>query len=353
MVNEISSYEGLSLRPSPDAKVPASPIGAALRKAVADLVLETTSEGVWLVDTDSRTSFANERMATLLGYSVEEMLGADVFAFMDEEGRCICQKNLERRRNGIKEQHEFKFIRKDGAPVWTLLANNPVYDRTGRYAGALAMVLDLTDQKEREERLSARVKDLERQASEARAATLQLERLAATDGLTGLHNRRHFEERLAAEISRCRRHCHRFCLLMIDLDRFKTINDRFGHQTGDDLLRAAANALRGPSVERVSGLLRDSDVVARYGGDELGIIAAETDLDGGMTLAERVLVRLRAASVSVSNGERVAATASIGVAGFPFHAADKHDLFAAADRAMYAAKSAGGCRVCLAEPKLQ
>jgi diguanylate cyclase (GGDEF)-like protein/PAS domain S-box-containing protein len=329
-----------------------SPISTVLRKAVAELVLETTSEGVWLIDADSRTSFVNERTASLLGYSVEEMLGVDLFVFMDEEGRQICRQNVERRRSGIQEQHEFKFMRKDGTPVWTLLATNPVYDRRGQYAGALAMVADLTHQKNREERLSARVEALERQAAEAQAAALQFERLAATDALTGLHNRRHFEERLSAEISRCRRHHRRFCLLMIDLDRFKSVNDRFGHQTGDDLLRAAANALHGPLVERSSGFLRVSDVVARCGGDELGIIAAETDLEGGMTLAERVLGQLRTASIPVSTGEHVAVTASIGVACFPFHAADERELVAAADRAMYTAKNAGGCRVCLAEPKL-
>jgi diguanylate cyclase (GGDEF)-like protein len=276
------------------------------------------------------------------------MLGRHLLAFMDEDGRRLCEQSLARPGSRVETQQELKFLRRDGTPVWTFLATNPVYDREGRYAGALAMVADRTEQKRREDRLVARIDELERQAAEARAAALEFEKLATTDSLTGLHNRRHFEERLAAEISRCRRHRRRFCLLLIDLDRFKTVNDRFGHHVGDELLRAAADALRGPAIERASGLLRTSDVVARYGGDELGVIAAETDPSGGMALADRCVARLGAATVPVSTGEQVRAMASIGVASFPLHAEDAGQLLAAADRAMYAAKSQGGCRAWMA-----
>jgi len=346
MIEKWGPAEGL--KTTLDGSAPASSVIVTSRTEIAQLVLDKTSEGVWLLDADSRTSFVNERAARLLGYSVQEVLGRPLLAFMDEEGRRQCEQTLAQRRSGVGEPRELKLLRRDGTPVWTLLATHHIYDGAGRYAGALAMVADRTEEKRREERLLARVEELERQVAEARAAALDFEKLATTDSVTGLHNRRHFEERLAAEISRCRRHGRRFCLLLIDLDRFKTVNDRFGHHVGDELLRAAAEALRGPAIERASGLLRTSDVVARYGGDELGVIAAETDPNGGMALADRCVARLGAATVPVSTGEQVRAMASIGVASFPLHADDAAELVAAADRAMYAAKSRGGCRAWMA-----
>jgi len=347
MIEKRGPAEGL--KKALDGSGSAAATGVTSRTDVAELVLDRTSEGVWVIDADFRTSFVNDRAARLLGYSGQEMLGRPLLAFMDEESRRQCEQSLALgRRSGVGEQRELKLLRRNGTPVWTCLATHHVYDGEGRYAGALAMVADRTEEKRREERLLARVEELERQVVEARAAALDFEKLATTDSVTGLHNRRHFEERLAAEISRCRRHGRRFCLLLIDLDRFKTVNDRFGHHVGDELLRAAAEALRGPAIERASGLLRTSDVVARYGGDELGVIAAETDPNGGMALADRCVARLGAATVPVSTGEQVRAMASIGVASFPLHADDAAELVAAADRAMYAAKSRGGCRAWMA-----
>ncbi len=167
--------ESLSLTPAGPDPTP-SRLGRDLRRAVADLVLETTSEGIWLIDAESRTTFVNTHTAHLLGYTVDEMLGAHLFAFMDEEGKKICEANLERRRGGIEEQHEFKFLRKDGTPIWLLLATNPVYDRSGAYAGALAMLDDISAQKQREAELRERVRDLEGVAQAKTRGALELER---------------------------------------------------------------------------------------------------------------------------------------------------------------------------------
>jgi PAS domain S-box-containing protein len=111
-------------------------------------IIGTTMEGVWLIDAQSKTTFVNNQMAEMLGYTVEEMLGTPLFAFMDEEGRAIATVHVERRRQGIEERHEFKFRRSDGSDLWASLSTNAIFDRSGQYAGALAMVSDITSRKQ-------------------------------------------------------------------------------------------------------------------------------------------------------------------------------------------------------------
>ena len=115
------------------------------------LIVETAQEGIWIIDAESRTTFANTRMADLLGYTVDEMRGRSLFDFTDREGRQLAERNVQRRREGIGEQHEFRFIHRSGRPVWTLIETNPLRDEQGRYAGALAMVMDITARRLAEE----------------------------------------------------------------------------------------------------------------------------------------------------------------------------------------------------------
>jgi len=117
------------------------------------LLIETMQEGVWVIDANARTTFANRRMAEMLGYAVEEMTGKHLFEFMDEKGRESAQKQLERRRQGTKELHDFEFVRKDGSRLCALLATAPITDERGTYLGAIAGVLDITDRKHLEKEL--------------------------------------------------------------------------------------------------------------------------------------------------------------------------------------------------------
>lgn len=117
-------------------------------------IVETAQEGVWVIDADSRTTYVNTKMAEMLGYTVAEMIGQPLFAFMDEEGQRIAARNVERRRQGIAEDHEFLFQGKDGRSIWTLLSTNPLADADGGYAGALAMVLDISARKQAEQALA-------------------------------------------------------------------------------------------------------------------------------------------------------------------------------------------------------
>jgi PAS domain S-box-containing protein len=117
-------------------------------------LLETSLEGVWVIDADGRTTFANPRMAEMLGRSVEELMGRSFLDFMPEDCRAEARSKLERRRSGVREVHRFRLRRADGSDVWTEMATSPLVDEDGRFLGALAMVADRTKSKEAEESLA-------------------------------------------------------------------------------------------------------------------------------------------------------------------------------------------------------
>jgi diguanylate cyclase (GGDEF)-like protein len=163
-----------------------------------------------------------------------------------------------------------------------------------------------------------------------------VKRQAITDELTQLANRRRFTETLAVEVRRAERFADPLALVLADLDDFKLINDQYGHQTGDEVLRRFADVLR----ENV----RDFDLPVRYGGEEFAVLLPETGLDGAEQLARRLqaaLLRLRIAEIG---GDRPPVTASFGVAAFPA-ARSAEELMSAADGALYRAKAAGKNRV--------
>ncbi len=124
-------------------------------------IIETAQEGVWAIDADNHTTLVNQRLADMLGYTIEEIIGKTIYDFTDEEGIAIGVKSLENRRLGINEQFDFKFIRKDGAIVWAILETSPLYDQNGQYAGALAMLTDITQRKQTEAQLVEAHKFLE------------------------------------------------------------------------------------------------------------------------------------------------------------------------------------------------
>ncbi len=130
------------------------------------LIVETAHEGIWTIDADGRTTFVNARMAEMLGTTVEDMLGKTMYDFMDDAGRAIAEQNMERRRMGIREEHDFRFVRADGVPVWTMLSTSPLLDDQGRFLGALAMVTDITGRQQAEEELR-RSEELNRRIIEA------------------------------------------------------------------------------------------------------------------------------------------------------------------------------------------
>jgi diguanylate cyclase (GGDEF)-like protein len=166
----------------------------------------------------------------------------------------------------------------------------------------------------------------------------RLARLAMLDEMTGLANNRLFDQRLDECVKASRRSGRPLSLLLVDLDRFKAINDAHGHQAGDTALKAAASVIRAS--------IRSVDVAARVGGEEFAVILPDTGPAEAARVAERVLAGMRNAVVLLGGGERVGLTASIGLAGKTAEAEDSSfTFFADADRALYKAKSAGRDRL--------
>jgi diguanylate cyclase (GGDEF)-like protein len=160
----------------------------------------------------------------------------------------------------------------------------------------------------------------------------EAQRLSVTDGLTGLSNYRAFQRQLAREVERATRFHRPLGLLLLDIDHFKTVNDTYGHQVGDEVLIELAR--------RVQHEVRDVDSVGRYGGEELVVILPETDTDGAGLLAERICESVRRTPFEAGSTS-ITVTVSIGAAALPDHGTTPADLIRAADEAMYAVKGSG------------
>ncbi len=206
-------------------------------------------------------------------------------------------------------QHEIRLFNASGQTVWVLSSWSAVRDAQGALVHYIAQIKDISEGKLLEERLR---------------------RIADHDSLTGARTRRLFEEDLLTQLGRCQRYGELAALLVIDLDDFKQINDRYGHKAGDDTLRAVASTLK--------GRLRASDLIARLGGDEFAVLLPHL----GRVQAEGVVEALGAAieQITISSAPGHAVRASIGLAFIDERSAGIDVVMAEADRAMYAAKRA-------------
>ena len=213
-----------------------------------------------------------------------------------------------------------------------------IYERRTRDGGLVAIRLDVSELMQREQELKV---------LNARLAQLneELSVLSQTDALTGLANRRAFDQRLAEEVSRAARHAVPVSLLMVDIDHFKAYNDHYGHPAGDACLRGVATVLR-----ECAG--RPTDLVARVGGEEFAVLLPHQGSADAMRVAERCLRGVEAAAIAHA-GSPVAphVTLSVGVAQSKRSGQDAAALFAAADAALYRAKREGRRRVALAAPE--
>jgi diguanylate cyclase (GGDEF)-like protein/PAS domain S-box-containing protein len=275
--------------------------------------------GMALVELDGTFVRVNRGLCEMVGYETAELIGR---RFHDITHPDDLHRDVEHAEkmlaNEIRAyQMEKRYLRRDGSAIWVSLSVSLVRDPAGKPLYFLAQMEDISARKEVER---------------------ELQLLADHDALTGLLNRRRFNEELERELARVRRHGLRSAVLMVDLDQFKLVNDSHGHHAGDDVLRAVARTL-----ER---RLRANDCVARVGGDEFGVIAVEvTDDEAAIKLATDLVETIRVEPIVVG-GETLVVTASIGVAILePEPGASADDVFVAADGAMYAAKRQGGDQV--------
>jgi diguanylate cyclase (GGDEF)-like protein/PAS domain S-box-containing protein len=275
-------------------------------------IVESSQDAIIARNLTGEITSWNRGAARLYGYTAEEAIGADIGLlipsalqreYADKVAQLIAGETL--------EPFETRRRRRDGSLVDVSLAMSPVCDAEGNLIAISVIARDITDRKRFE---------------------AQLQTLADHDPLTGLFNRRRFEEELAAGLDRLKRFGSSAALLLLDLDGFKYVNDALGHGAGDQLLTSVARLL--------SERIRSTDLLARLGGDEFAILLPVVDEYGAHKVAANMLQGLRELVVEVED-RRLGVTASIGVVCFGREAEDAEELLAEADRAMYVAKDAG------------
>ncbi|MDT4967261.1 MAG: hypothetical protein QOJ64_1998 [Acidobacteriota bacterium] len=214
--------------------------------------------------------------------------------------------------------------------IQTAARNDAQGHRRGSEVGALGYITDPTDI----DLLLARARTL----LDFKRYLDTCEEEAFTDHLTGLANRRRFERQLEREASRTLRYNRPFCLLLLDIDNFKRVNDTHGHEAGDEVIRRLALTLQAGT--------RGIDLSARIGGEEFAVILPETELVGGLDVAERLRIAIK--EMEIPEVGRI--TASFGVAEFPLSGATGRELVSVADAALYEAKDGGRDRIERAAP---
>ena len=211
-----------------------------------------------------------------------------------------------------------QMVRKDGRVIDISISSHALFDHNGEFAGVEGIYRDVTQRK-----------NLER----------ELQRLATTDMLTGMTNRRAFLDLAERTYAQARRQGASMCLLMLDLDHFKSVNDRFGHLEGDRVLVAFAQAVREQ--------LRGSDTVGRLGGEEFCVLLPQTGTASATEVATRILEGTRAMRLATITGETFGITVSIGLATLNDPDQSLHHLLDRADQSLYSAKRSGRDRLAI------
>ena len=268
--------------------------------------------GMALVAPSHEILQANGALAAITGYTAEELRGKTLQEMTHPEDVDAEVEALTFLAAGLIDSHqtELRLFNSNGHTIWVLSSWSAVRDEEGHPQYFIAQLKDISERKLLQE---------------------QLQRVADHDSLTGLRNRRMFEEDLQMQFGRCQRYGEQAALLMIDLDDFKKINDLHGHKAGDDALKAVATALK--------KRLRSIDGIARLGGDEFAALLAHV----GRGQAEEVAEDLRdtlASIVITVNGQSVSVTGSVGLAFMDEHTESADAALVEADRAMYHAKRA-------------
>ena len=294
-------------------------------------MLQTIEVGIVVVDRDYRIHVWNGFMANHSGMSAHKVRERSLFeVFPDLPEQWIKRKiqtvlTLNTRTFTTWEQRPYVFPFRNCRPITgteTYMHQNvtfsPLTSTTGDVDHVCLLVYDVTETASSSRRMER--------------ANAQLEQLSQTDRLTGLLNRGTWETMLASEFERFRRYQNTCSLVLFDIDHFKHVNDTYGHQPGDDVLRKVSQLLREN--------LRQTDVAGRYGGEEFGVILPETETQGAQTFAERLRARIEQTPVETDAGE-ISVTISLGVSVIDQSIADHTAWIRAADHALYQSKESG------------
>lgn len=298
-------------------------------------MLESVEVGLVVLDLEFRVHLWNGFMENHSGISASKIHNRVLFdVFPDIPRDWLTRKAdavalLNTRAFTSWEQRPYLFRFRNTRPItgtedymFQNLTISPLADANGNVEKLCLMVYDVTD-------IATNKRALER-------ANAQLSRLSMTDRLTGLLNRATWENMVDAEFERFRRYGQNTSLVLFDIDAFKSVNDRYGHLAGDEVLKHIAKTTK--------ELLRQSDSLGRYGGEEFGIILPETDVEGARTICERIREVIERSEVETSAG-RIRYTISTGIAQLTQTPKNYMKWMQQADDALYAAKSSGRNRI--------
>ena len=288
------------------------------------LLADNANDVIWTMDLTGAFTYVSPSVEKLRGYTVEEVMAQSREELLCPASLIHMEKGLEDAVHSVQNNLPFKVFRedveqpcKDGTTVWTDLTVSGIYNRDNQFIGMLGVSRDITERKRMEE---------------------EIRRLTEIDSLTQLYNRFKLDAVLTMEMERYGRSGSPFSVIMLDIDDFKKINDTHGHVAGDQVLVEIADILK--------STIRKIDTVGRWGGEEFMIILPESDLDGGLALAEKLRERIHEHKFPGFG----CLTASFGVA-VSEKGGDQQQLVARADKAMYQAKQSGKNRVCPLEKR--
>ena len=288
-------------------------------------LLDNLYDGVYFLDTERRITYWNQGAERLTGYDSDEVVGSfcreEILEHVDEEGTRLCETSLcpasKTLRDGKAREEDVFLHHKSGHRVPVSIRVSPIQDPQGSVIGAVEVFSDA----------SSRIN--------AKHTIEELQRLALLDALTGVGNRRYAEMNLKFRLAEQERYGWPFAVLFIDIDRFKEVNDRHGHDTGDAVLQMTAKSL--------SNSLRSFDTVCRWGGEEFVAVVINVDEAGLRRVCDKLRVMVEQSSISRDH-QSVKVTVSIGAT-----IAREDDtidtLMQRADRLMYRSKEEGRNRV--------
>ena len=293
-------------------------------KELSAVVYNNSAQAMFVTDANNKIISVNPAFTRITGYSEEEALGSNTSLLKSgRQDDQFYKKMWQTLRDTGHWEGEIWNRRKNGEVYPEMLTINSVTNSVGEVDHRVALFFDITDKKIADELI---VKQ------------------ANHDSLTGLPNRRMLYDRLEYEIKRCERSQKLLAVLFVDLDRFKEVNDFYGHDVGDELLKEAA--------QRINRIVRDTDTVSRLGGDEFTIILANIDENFCVSsIAQEIIVEL--SKPFSCKGKQAYVSASIGITIYPDDAKKSSNLLKNADRAMYMAKTTGRGRYCYFTPSMQ
>ncbi len=296
-------------------------------------ILNASPDNITIADLAGNILMVSPAGKTMFGYSQDvddTKLGLDILDFLIPQDRERAKKKHEEMFKGKNPgPSEYTGLRLDKSTFFIEVNTNFIFDKEGKPSKMIFSVRDISERKQSEEKIEHLIKQLETERNIA-------EFNAITDSLTGLANRRYFDEALRKEISRIKRSGAPLSLIMFDVDYFKRFNDTYGHIAGDNCLRQIGSTLK-------SFIKREYDIVARYGGEEFVIILPETKLEGALLLAEKIRILIETLGIIHEKSEASNyITVSLGVVTAYITNLEKpEDLIAKADEAMYKAKNMG------------